>query len=117
MKKLKLQINAAHFQEILEGNAKVEERFVYPNNVDRYVTESDNPDGTVTITPIPYDCIEFSCGRSKNARKMTVAVKEAQFIVLTDENGEDMTYEENGVEYVVCQVWYTLGKISDVVNA
>ena len=36
----------------------------------------------------------------------TVEVKSAEFIIFTDEDGNDQVFEENGKEYLVCQVWY-----------
>ena len=33
-----------------------------------------------------------------------------------DEDGNDMTYEENGHEYYACQVWYHLGKVLETEN-
>ena len=111
MKKLTLRIDKAHYQAVLDGSVKVEERFVYPNNSDRYVVEAENADGAVTINPVHYDCIEYICGRGDKTKKMTVKVDDAAFIILTDENGDDLTYEENGEIFVVCQVWYYLGAV------
>lgn len=111
MKKLKLQIDRKHFQAILKGDLKVEERFIYPNNEDRYISSEENPDGSVTITPIHYDAIQFVNGRKPESPQLIVKVKDAQFVVLTDENGEDLTYEEDGETYAVCQVWYQLGEV------
>lgn len=116
MEQLKLRINKKHFQAILKGEEKVEERFIYPNNAEKYVTEEENPDGTVNINPIPYDRIQFIQGRGKDAPKLTIEVKESKFVILTDEQGNDLTYEENGETYVVCQVWYTLGEILSTEN-
>ncbi len=116
MKKLTLRIDKKHFQDILKGNQKVEERFIYPNNIDRYITETENSDGSVNINPIPYDAIKFICGRKPDAPTALVEIQSSQFIILTDENGEDMTFQENGETYVVCQVWYTLGKVLESTN-
>ena len=35
----------------------------------------------------------------------------AEFIIFTDEDGEPLTFVENGEEYIVCQVWYSLGDV------
>lgn len=120
MKKLNLQIDKKHFQAILNGEQKVEHRFVYPNNAKKYVIEEDKTDENgkevTTVTPVHYDALYLINGRRKDAPRMTVEVISSEFVVLTDEDGNDLTFEENGNEYYVCQVWYTLGKIIDTEN-
>ncbi len=116
MKKLTLKVDEKHFQDILNGTLKKEERFIYPNNIDRYITEEENPDGSVNVNPIPYDAIKFIRGRKPNAPTVVVEVLSSQFVILTDENDNDITFEENGETYVVCQVWYTLGKLLESEN-
>ena len=111
MKQLKLRVSKKHFQAILKGEQKVEERFIYPENEHRYITLTENPDDTITINPIHYDEIRFVQGRTPDAPVIVVKVTGSQFVVLTDENGEDLTYEEDGETYVVCQVWYNLGEV------
>lgn len=116
MKQLNLRINKKHFQEILKGEVREEVRYLSPDNTDRYVTESDNPDGTINIDPIPYEAIRFTNGPRSNPSKMLVEVKKATFYIVTDENGEDLTYEESGETYVVCHVTYELGKVLKTEN-
>lgn len=119
-KLLKLQIDRPCFKSILSGKQKVEHRFVYPSNAKRYVveTESEDKNGevTVNVTPVHYDALYLINGRRKNAPRLTVEVKSAEFVVLTDENGKDLTFEEKGNEYYVCQVWYHLGKVISTEN-
>lgn len=116
MKQLNLRINKKHFQEILKGDIKEEVRFLTPDNNDRYVTETENPDGTINIDPIPYDVIRFSNGPRNNPSRMLVEVKKATFFIVTDEDGNDLTYEESGETYVVCHVTYELGKVLETEN-
>ncbi len=120
MKKLTLQINKESFQNILKGEQKVEHRHVYPTNAKRYVieTESEDENGEllVDVKPVHYDALVLINGRRKDAPRMTVKVVKSEFVILTDENGEDLTFEENGSEYYVCQVWYTLGEIIETEN-
>lgn len=115
MKILKLQIDRPCFKAILKGEQKVEHRFVYPHNANRYVIQEEKPDENgdfeLVVTPIHYDALVLINGRRKDAPRMTVEVVSSEFVVLTDEEGNDMTFEENGEEYYVCQVWYTLGKV------
>lgn len=119
-KLLKLQIDRPCFKSILSGKQKVEHRFVYPSNAKRYVveTESEDKNGevTVNVTPVHYDALYLINGRRKNAPRLTVEIVTSEFVVLTDENGNDLTFEENGIEYYVCQVWYHLGKIISAEN-
>lgn len=120
MKKLSLQIDKKCFQAILKGEQKVEHRNVYPSNAKRYVTEEDTTDENgepiTIVNPVHYDALTLINGRRKDAPRLTAEVVKSEFVVLTDEDGNDMTFEENGEEYYVCQVWYTLGKILDTEN-
>lgn len=120
MDKLKLRIDKKAFQSILEGKEKVLRRYVYPNNAKKYVIEEDktddNGEAITIVTPVHYDALQLSAGMKKEAPQMTVKVVSSEFVVLTDEDGNDLTFEENGIEYYVCQVWYTLGDIIETAN-
>lgn len=128
MKKLTLQITKDSFEAILSGNQTIETRYVYPSNKSRYVyfvhdgksykDDADIPDDDlpVDVVPIEYDVLYLINGRRKDAPRLTVEVKSAEFIVLTDDNGEDLTFVENGEEYLVCQVHYHLGKVINTEN-
>ena len=128
MNKLTLQISRENFQTILNGEQKVEHRYVYPSNQKRYVkfkcdgkvydSQDDIPDteADVEVIPIEYDALYLINGRRKDAPRLTVEVERAEFIIFTDEDGNDILYEENGIEYVGCQVWYHLGKVLGTEN-
>ncbi len=119
-KMLKLQIDRQCFFAIFNGEQNVEHRNVYPTNAKRYVIETESVDENgellVDVQPIHYDALVLINGRRKDAPRLTVKVVKSEFVILTDENGEDLTFEENGSEYYVCQVWYTLGKIISTKN-
>lgn len=115
IKILKLQIDRPCFKAILNGEQKVEHRFVYPNNASRYVIQEESTDENgeliLNVTPVHYDALHLINGRRKDAPRLTIEIDKAEFVVLTDEDGNDLTFEESGTEYYVCQVWYTLGKV------
>lgn len=111
MKKLTLQIDKASFKAILNGRQTIEHRFIYPNNASKYVTQTDMPDETLMIECVKYDALYLINGRRKDAPRLLVEVLEAIFVPFTDEDGNDQIYVENGEEYLVCQVWYHLGRI------
>lgn len=115
IKILKLQIDRPCFKAILNGEQKVEHRFVYPNNASRYVIQEESTDENgeliLNVTPVHYDALYLINGRRKDAPRLTIEIDKAEFVVLTDEDGNDLTFEESGTEYYVCQVWYTLGKV------
>ena len=128
MKKLTLQIKKENFDAILSGEQKVEHRYVYPSNVTRYVyfrhegkdykKQEDVPDDDkpMDVIPIDYDVLYLINGRRKDAPRLTVEVESAEFVTFTDEDGNDMIYEEDGKEYLACQVWYHLGKVISTEN-
>lgn len=107
MKTLSLQIDRKCFQAILKGEQKIEHRSVYPNNAKRYVVEEDKEDENgepiTIVTPVHYDALCLINGRRSDAPRLTVKVEDAEFVVITDEDGNDLTFEENGEEYYVCQ--------------
>ncbi len=104
----------------MNGEQKIEHRFVYPNNAKRYVVEKESEDVhgeiNVIVSPIHYDALYLINGRRKDAPRLTVEVVSSEFVVLTDEEGNDLTFEENGNEYYMCQVWYHLGKVTSTEN-
>lgn len=120
LKILKLQIDRPCFKAILNGEQKVEHRFVYPHNANRYVIQEESVDENgeliLNVTPVHYDALYLINGRRKDAPRMTVEVVSSEFVILTDEEGNDLTFEENGEDYYVCQVWYHLGKVLNTEN-
>lgn len=120
MKKLSLQIDKKCFNAILKGEQTVEHRYVYPSNAKKYVIEeekeNENGDIDVIVTPAHYDALYLINGRRKDAPRLLVEVKDAEFVVFTDEAGNDLTFTENGEEYYVCQVWYHLGEVLETEN-
>ena len=120
---LTLSIKEKFFKEIQTGKKKVETREIRANNADRYIeyivgskrckANQVPPDATdVQVEPIKYDAIKFLTGEYKGTRPtLTVEVLGAKITVLTDEKGEDITYEFEGKEYVAAEIEYQLGKI------
>jgi hypothetical protein len=112
MKTLTLQITKDNFFAILNGTQKQEERNIYPNTVKRYLVDPDKDD----ITPIIYDALYLINGRQKQAPRLKVAVAGVEIYIETDENDVDLTYVENGIEYLVAVMRYNLGDILDKEN-
>lgn len=116
LKKLSLQITKENFTTILSGEQKIEHRYVYPTNAKQYVIETERPNGDIDIECVHYDALYLINGRRKNAPRLLVEVLDAEFVILTDEEGNDQTYMENGEEYLVCEVQYHLGKVLGTEN-
>lgn len=116
MKRLTLQIDRPCFKAILQGKQKVEHRFIYPSNINKYIIRTELENGDIQVDCVEYDELYLINGRRKDAPRLSVEIKEAEFVVIQDENGNDATYEENGQEYIVCQVWYHLGKVTGTEN-
>ncbi len=123
MNVLTLSIKQKSFDEILAGKKTHEYREIRPTNAKRYITylcggkeykvdEELPEEGDVEIKPIKYDAIKFLTGEYKGKRPYAIVeVKYAEAIILTDENGEDIVYEDKGEEYLAAQMDYTLGKV------
>lgn len=115
MKILTLQIRKENFEAILAGTQKVEHRDILPKTASRYINQSIT-DESNEIEVIQYDALCLVNGRQKNARRLTVEVKKATLVNLVDDNGELVTYWENGEEYVACGMEYELGEILSTQN-
>lgn len=128
MKILTLSIRQQFFDEILNGTKTHEYREIRPNNAKRYfryehkgklyTPQVDNDqipddDEPVYLRPVKYDAIKFLTGAYSGKRPyMIVEVKDAEVVLLTDENGEDIVYKwTDGEEYIAAQMDYTLGKV------
>lgn len=123
MKILTLSIKQKYFDEILTGKKTHEYREIRPTNAKKYITylcggkeykvdEELPEEGEVELKPIQYDAIKLLTGEYKGKRPyIIVEVKAAEAVILTDENGEDITYEYQGEEYLAAQIDYTLGKV------
>ena len=110
-KRLTLQIDRPCFKDILNGVQTVEHRYIYPSNAKRYVTQTETPDG-LDVKPIQYEELLLINGRRKDAPRLVVQVKRADFVVFTDADGNELTFTEGGEEWLVCQVWYYLGEVT-----
>lgn len=122
-KVLTLQIDRECFEAIRRGEQKIEHRYIYPRNVRQYVyfecdgksyqQQDDIPDNgkNITILPVKYDALYLINGRRKDAPRMMIEVEKAEFYILTDEEGKDLTFMQNGIEYYASQVWYHLGNV------
>lgn len=120
---LTLSIKQKYFDEILAGTKTHEYRDIRPTNAKKYITylcggkeyinTEDLPEeGDVTICPIQYRALKLLTGAYSGTRPyIIVEVKNAEAVILTDDDGNDIVYEYNGEEYLAAQMDYTLGKI------
>lgn len=123
MNVLTLSIKQKYFDEILAGKKTHEYREIRPTNAKKYITylcsgkeykadEELPEEGEIELKPIKYDAIKLLTGEYKGKRPyIIIEVKDAEAVILTDENGEDIVYEQNGEEYLAAQMDYTLGKV------
>ena len=111
-KRLTLQIDRPCFKDILNGVRDIEHRFIYPSNAKRYIIQNEDD-----IRCVEYDELYLINGRRKEAPRLSVSVKEAEFIVFADEDGSYLTEKDkNGEDFIICQVWYHLGKVLSTEN-
>ena len=103
---LTLQIKREFLDQILSGEKKQEFREIRPKNAKKYVEQSEED-----LKPVKYDAIQFYNGYAKNRPEVLIQVKKSDVELFEDEDGELITYEEDGQQYIEAQVVYTLGKI------
>ena len=66
---------------------------------------------------VKYDALKLITGEQKGTRPyLIVEVKSAQIEVITDEDDNVITYEKDGMTYVMAQIVYKLGKVLDKFN-
>lgn len=123
MKVLTLSIKRKYFDKILTGAKNHEYREIRPTNAKKYITylcggkeysaDAELPEeGDIELKPIKYDAIKLLTGEYKGTRPhILVEVKNAEVVILTNENGEDIVYTYKGEEYIAAQIGYTLGKV------
>ena len=115
-KRLTLQIDRPCFMDILNGVQDIEHRFIYPSNVNKYVIQTETEEG-IEIECVEYDELYLINGRRKEAPRLTVRVEGTEFVPFVDEDGNNLTsVDKNGEEFLVCQVWYHLGKVTSTEN-
>lgn len=120
---LTLSIKQKFFDEILAGTKTHEYRDVKPTNAKKYITYLCNgkeykvdeelpEEGDIELKPIKYDAIKLLTGEYKGKRPyIIIEVKDAEVVILTDDEGNDIVYEYNGEEYLAAQMDYTLGEV------
>ena len=108
---LTLSIKQKYFDEILAGKKTHEYREIRPTNAKKYITylcggkeypaDAELPEeGEAELKPIKYDAIKLLTGAYTGKRPyIIVEVKNAEAVILTDENGNDIVYEYQGEEY------------------
>ena len=115
MKVLNLIIKQVYFDQILSGEKTQEFREVKPTTVKKYVELDEDgfekEDENCNAIPIKYDAIRFFVGYNPDRDSALVEVKDAYCEMFVDENGELITYEHNGQEWIAEQVVYNLGKV------
>lgn len=128
MNVLTLSIKQKFFDEILAGNKTQEFREIRPNTSQKYVRykvgdkeykhfEEVPEDQEPEVVPVKYDAIKFLTGEYKGTRPFAIVeVKGANVEILTDEDGNEIPYEVDGVEYVMAQIVYDLGKVIEKSN-
>ena len=108
MEILELKAKEQTFLAIKEGLLKSYSREIRPNTQSKYCALDE--EGYVIeingeLQPRNYDAIRFVCGKETYLCRIDDA-----HIVLLENNGELVTYEENGEEYIAAEVAYALGE-------
>lgn len=116
MKKLTLQIKRNFLDEILSGEKKEEYREIRPKNGKKYLEFFTNDEGEEDFKVREYTHIQFFNGYKTNRPEVLIEIKKSELLIITDEEGNDIIYEENGEEYIMAQMVYTLGKIIERKN-
>lgn len=122
---LTLSIKQTFFDQIKAGTKKIETRDIKPTNSHKYLNyvyngkiyknSFDVPKELLSKVEVEikkYDAIKFLTGAYSGTRpSMLVEVKDAEIIILVDENDQEIVYEYNGQEFISCVIEYKLGKV------
>lgn len=123
MRILNLIVKQEWLDKILSGEKTVETRNITPTTASKYIYYQDETgkvykryedvpeDILPEAVPYQYDAIRFFAGYRKDRKSALVEVKGCKIYTLTDDNGEEIIYMEDGNEYVAAQIDYSLGKI------
>lgn len=112
MKILTLQIKRPYLEDILSGAKTKEYREIRPKNADKYVIQNpDAEDEDQWLQPVKYDAIRFFNGYATDRPEVLIEITNSEIELSIDENGEEITYEEDGQEYIEAQMVYTLGNV------
>lgn len=112
MKVIDLIIKGEYFDQIMAGTKTEEFREIRPSNVKKYcdynpeIPWEENP-----YTPRHYDAIRFYVGYNKDRKSALIEIVKAEFEYPVDDDDLLIVAEEKGVQYVLCDVVYTLGKV------
>lgn len=120
-----MSIKQKYFDEILAGTKKTETREIRPQNAGKYIyyhtadkdytaKEVDEiPDDVdVELKAIKYDALKLLTGAYSGKRPyIIVEVKDANPYIITDGDGNDVVYEQDGKEYLLAEIEYKLGDI------
>lgn len=115
MKVLNLIIKQVYFDQIIAGTKTQEFREVKPTTVKKYIElddegyEKEDEDGNAI--PIKYDAIQFYVGYNKDRDSALVEVKDVYTEMFVDEDGNLITYQFEGCDWIAEQVVYNLGKV------
>lgn len=107
MTDLQLIIKQHYLEEIVAGTKTKETRDIRPKTAKKYIID----DGVSELKPVHYDTITFFGGYNTNRKTAKVEVKSALISLLVDDDGNNVTYEENGEEFVEAIIEYELGKV------
>lgn len=142
MKILTLTLSLKHFNQVLTGSKKRETRELTPINFSRYIefmyngfiysrceeipniqtiefeTESIQAEGkSITFLPKPYDAIKYVVKtKSDQKTSLLIQITESNLFFFLDDKGNDLTYQYQGITYVMAKINYQLGAIISTHN-
>lgn len=109
MEIIKLKTTPQVLEAIKSGEITEYEREIRPNTQKKYCEIDEEgyvKDIDGVLQPRKYDVVKFYCDNDSYACK----IDDAWIELFEDENGELITYEQNGNEYIKAQVVYHLGE-------
>lgn len=110
MKILHLVMKKIYFDEILQGKKKNEIRTLRPKSSNRYLEYTTNKNGEIAI-PKQFNLLRLYMGYEANRPYFDIEVKDAVIAIFLDENDNELTFVENGIEYIEAEIEYSLGEI------
>lgn len=103
---LTLRVERAEFDEFLNSEEKEFAEEINTSNWSKFCNETEDGD----LEPIKFSELRLITGIADSSPSKTFKIKSAEICILTDDDGKEITYTENGMLIYAMAIVYELYK-------